>query len=177
MKSDGSIWFTDPTYGIDSEYEGDAATSELGVSHVYRIAPDGTLTAVVTDMLKPNGLAFSPDESTLYVADTGWTHDRSCAPRLRAYPVEGDGVGQGADFVTCDAGLFDGFRIDTSGNLWCSAGDGIHVFAADGARLGKIPLPEVVSNLCFAGRKRNRLIITATTSVYVLFVNARGCGL
>ena len=175
VKSDGSVWFTDPTYGIDSDYEGDAARSGLGVSHVYRIAPDGSLTAVVTDMLKPNGLAFSPDESILYVADTGWTHDRTCTPRLRAYRVEGDGVGQGTDFVTCDAGLFDGFRVDLAGNLWCSAADGLHVFEAGGARLGKIPLPEVVSNLCFGGPKRNRLIITATTSVYTLYVNARGC--
>jgi gluconolactonase len=176
-RSDGSVWFTDPTYGIDSEYEGDAAESEIGASHVYRIAPDGGLTAVVTDMLKPNGLAFSPDESLLYVADTGWTHDRSCTPRIRAYPVEGDRVGQGKDFVTCDAGLFDGFRVDTKGNIWSSAGDGLHVFAPNRTRLGKVLLPEVVSNLCFAGAKRNRLIITATTSVYALYINARGLGL
>lgn len=177
VKSDGSVWFTDPTYGIDSEYEGDAAESEIAASNVYRIDPNGGITAVVTDMLRPNGLAFSPDESLLYVADTGWTHDRTCAPRLRAYPVEGESLGNGADFVACDAGLFDGFRVDTYGNLWCSASDGIHVFSADGVRLGKILLPEVVSNLCFAGPKRNRLIITATTSVFALYVNARGLGL
>ena len=177
VKSDGSVWFTDPTYGIDSDYEGDAAASEIGASHVYRIAPDGDITAVVTDMLKPNGLAFSPDESVLYVADTGWTHDRSCEPRIRAYPAEGDGVGEGVDFVSCDTGLFDGFRVDTNGNIWSSAGDGVHVFAPDGARIGKVLLPEVVSNLCFAGPKRNRLIVTATTSVFALYVNARGLGL
>jgi gluconolactonase len=177
VKSDGSVWFTDPTYGIDSEYEGDAAPSEIGASNVYRLAPDGGLTAVVTDMLKPNGLAFSPDESVLYVADTGWTHDHSCTPRIRAYPVNGDGVGGGADFVTCDNGLFDGFRVDTNGNLWSSAADGIHVFGPDATRLGKVLLPEVVSNLCFAGPKRNRLLITATTSVFSLYVNARGLGL
>ena len=176
VKSDGSVWFTDPTYGIDSDYEGDAAESEIGESHVYRIAPDGGITAVVTDMVRPNGLAFSPDEDLLYVADTGWTHDRTCTPKLRAYPVEGDAVGDGADFAACDAGLFDGFRVDTNGNVWSSAADGIHVFAPDGTRLGRVLLPEVVSNLCFAGPKRNRLIITATTSVFALYVNARGLG-
>jgi gluconolactonase len=177
VKSDGSVWFTDPTYGIDSEYEGDAAASEIGASNVYRTSPDGDVTAVVTDMLKPNGLAFSPDESLLYVADTGWTHDRTCTPRIRVYPVEGAGLGPGSDFVSSDAGLYDGFRVDTSGNIWSSAADGIHVFAPDGTRLGKVLLPEVVSNLCFAGPKRNRLVITATTSVYTLYVNARGLGL
>lgn len=177
VKSDGSVWFSDPTYGIDSEYEGDAAESEIGASNVYRIDPDGGLTAVVTDMVKPNGLAFSPDESRLYVADTGWTHDRSCTPKLRIYAVTGAEVGAGEDFVTCDVGLFDGFRVDTRGNVWTSAGDGVHVFAPEGRRLGKILLPEVVSNLCFAGPKRNRLIVTATTSVFAIYVNARGLGL
>jgi gluconolactonase len=174
VKSDGSVWFSDPTYGIDSDYEGDAAPSEIGASHVYRIAPDGRVTAVVTDMLQPNGLAFSPDERLLYVADTGVSHDPACTPRLRAYPVEGDTVGQGRDLATCDAGVFDGFRVDTAGNLWTSAADGVHALAPDGTLLGKIRLPEVVSNLCFAGPKRNRLIVTATTSVYAVYVNARG---
>jgi gluconolactonase len=174
MRSDGSVWFSDPTYGIDSDYEGDAAVSEIGASHVYRIAPDGTVNAVVTDMLRPNGLAFSPDERLLYVADTGVSHDPACTPRIRVYPVEGDAVGEGRDFAACDAGVFDGFRVDTAGNLWTSAADGVHVLAADGTLLGKVRLPEVVSNLCFAGPKRNRLIVTATTSVYAIYVNARG---
>lgn len=179
VKSDGSIWFTDPTYGIDSEYEGDASPSEIGASNVYRIAPDGTMTAVVTDMLKPNGLAFSPDEKILYVADTGKTHDDACDPVIRAYPVAADGasVGKGSVFVTCDAGLFDGFRVDTAGNVWSSAGDGVHCFAPDGKLIGKILIPEVVANVCFGGPKRNRLFICATTSVFSLYVNARGCGI
>ena len=179
VKSDGSIWFTDPTYGIDSEYEGDASPSEIGASNVYRIAPDGTMTAVVTDMLKPNGLAFSPDEKILYVADTGKTHDDACDPVIRAYPVAADGasVGKGSVFVTCDAGLFDGFRVDTGGNVWSSAGDGVHCFAPDGKLIGKILIPEVVANVCFGGPKRNRLFICATTSVFSLYVNARGCGI
>ena len=179
VKSDGSIWFTDPTYGIDSEYEGDAAPSEIGAAHVYRIAPNGTLSVVISDMLQPNGLAFSPDEAILYVADTGRTHDPEHTPVIRAYPVAegGASLGEGRPFVTCDAGLFDGFRVDTAGNLWSSAGDGVHCFAADGTLLGKILLPEVVANVCFGGPKRNRLFICATTSVFALYVNARGCGI
>lgn len=174
VKSDGSVWFSDPTYGIDSDYEGDAAASEIGRSCVYRIATDGAVSAVVTDMVQPNGLAFSPDESVLYVADTGISHDPSCTPRIRSYPVEGDGLGDGADFATCDTGVFDGFRVDTEGHIWTSAGDGVHVLDPRGTRLGRVRLPEIVSNLCFAGPKRNRLIITATRSVYALYVNARG---
>ncbi len=179
VKSDGSIWFTDPTYGIDSEYEGDAAPSEIGSSNVYRIDPgDGSVTLVIDDMVKPNGLAFSPDESILYVADTGQTHEPDCAPVIRGYPVNPDGksVGRGTVFVTCDAGLFDGFRLDTNGNLWSSAGDGVHCFAPDGTLIGKILIPEVVANVCFGGRKRNRLFICATTSIFALYVNARGAG-
>jgi gluconolactonase len=179
VKSDGSIWFTDPTYGIDTEYEGDAAPSEIGSSNVYRIDPaDGSVTLIIDDMVKPNGLAFSPDESILYVADTGRTHEPDCEPVIRGYPVNPDGVsvGRGATFVTCDHGLFDGFRIDTNGNIWSSAGDGVHCFAADGTLLGKILIPEVVANVCFGGRKRNRLFICATTSIFALYVNARGAG-
>lgn len=178
VKSDGSIWFTDPSYGIDSEYEGDAAPSEIGESNVYRIdAGDGTLTKVVGDMGKPNGIAFSPDESILYVADTGQTHDPDCAPVIRAYGVAADGksVGEGRDFVRSEAGMFDGFRVDTKGNVWSSAGDGVHCFAPDGTLLGKILIPEVVANVEFGGRKRNRLFICATTSVFALYVNAQGC--
>ena len=180
VKSDGSIWFTDPTYGIDSEYEGDAAPSEIGSSNVYRIDPaSGAVTLVIDDMVQPNGIAFSPDESVLYVADTGRTHEPDCVPKIRAYPVAADGasVGRGTDFVTCDAGLFDGFRVDTKGHIWSSAGDGVHCFAPDGTLIGKILLPEVVANVCFGGPKRNRLFICATTSVFSLYVNARGCGI
>jgi len=177
VKSDGSVWFSDPTYGIDSDYEGDRADSEIGASHVYRIDPDGTVTAVVTDLLKPNGLAFSADETLLYVADTGWTHHRSCRPKIRAYPVQSDGmsVGTGRDFAFCDSGLFDGFRVDTQGNLWSSAGDGVHCYAPDGTLLGKILVEEVVANLTFGGPKRNRLFICATTSLRAIYVNATGC--
>jgi gluconolactonase len=176
VKSDGSVWFTDPTYGIDGDYEGEAAESEIGASYVYRVDADGAIDAVVTDMVKPNGLAFSPDERLLYVADTGRTHDRACAPVIRAYPVETDGrsLGPGEVFASCDCGLFDGFRLDTAGNIWSSAGDGIHVVAPDATLLGKIRVPEVAANLAFGGVKRNRLFICATTSLFSIYVNARG---
>jgi len=177
VKSDGTIWFTDPTYGIDTEYEGHAAESEIGASYVYRIDPkDGAVTAVVTDMFKPNGLAFSPDESLLYIADTGTSHDPSFASVIRAFPVRADGkaVGEGRLFATCDAGLFDGFRVDTGGHLWTSAGTGVNCFHADGTLLGRIAVPEIVANLTFGGPKRNRLYIMGQTSLYSLFVNAQG---
>ncbi len=179
VKSDGSIWFSDPTYGIDSDYEGHMAPSEIGASNVYRIAPaTGDVSRVVTDLAKPNGLAFSPDESLLYVADTGQTHDPDCAPVIRAYPVQPDGasVGKGRLFATCEQGLFDGFRVDIHGNVWSSAGNGVHCFAPDGTLLGKILLPEICANLTFGGQKRNRLYIMGQTSLYSLYVNTRGLG-
>jgi gluconolactonase len=180
VKSDGSIWFTDPTYGIDSEYEGDAAPTEIGASNVYRIDPETrAVTLVIDDLIKPNGIAFSPDESLLYVADTGRTHRPDCEPKIRAYPISDDrtGVHDGHDVAISEAGLFDGLRVDTQGHIWSSAGDGVHCFAPDGTLIGKILLPEVVANVCFGGPKRNRLFICATTSIFALYVNARGCGL
>ena len=177
VRSDGSVWFTDPTYGIDSEYEGDAAPSEIGASHVYRIDPEsGAVTAVATDFVKPNGLAFSPDEKQLYVADTGASHVKNGPRHIRVAKVSTDGrsIGPAALFATSTAGLFDGFRIDSNGNLWTSAQDGVHVYAPDGTLVGKMKVPEVVANVCFGGPKRNRLYICATTSLYAVYVNARG---
>jgi gluconolactonase len=177
VKSDGSIWFTDPTYGIDTDYEGDAAPSEIGASHVYCLDPaSGECRAVATDLEKPNGLAFSPDERLLYVSDTGATHRRGGPRHLRRFQVGGDGrtLSGGGEFASCDDGLFDGLRLDVGGNVWISAGDGVHCYAPDGALLGKIAVPERVSNVCFGGPKRNRLFITATTSLYAIFVSARG---
>lgn len=177
VKSDGTVWFSDPTYGIDGDYEGDPAVSEVGRSNVYRCDPvTGQVSAVVTDLLKPNGLAFSPDERLLYVADTGFTHDPACTPKICVYPVNPDGrtVGKGALFAESPFGLYDGFRLDVHGNVWTSAGDGVHVYASDATLIGKIRVPEVVSNVCFGGRKRNRLFITGTTSLYATYVNSRG---
>ena len=175
VKSDGSIWFTDPSYGIDSDYEGDAAPSEIGACHVYRIDPSGALTTVATDFAKPNGLAFSPDESLLYIADTGVTHVVDGPQHVRRFTVSDDGssISGGEVFATCPAGLFDGFRVDVHGNLWLSAGDGVHCHASDGSLLGKIAIPEAVANVCFGGPKLNRLFICGTTSLYSVFLNTR----
>jgi gluconolactonase len=178
VRSDASVWFTDPTYGIDSDYEGDAAPSEIGSSNVYRIDPvHATVAAVITDMVQPNGLAFSPDESILYVADTGSSHrGAGCPPDIRAYRLTGNGraaAGHYTTFATCDQGVFDGFRVDHHGNLWTSAGDGVHCYAPEGTLLGRIHLPEVVANVELGGPKRNRLYICATTSLYALYLNTR----
>jgi len=178
VKSDGTIWFTDPTYGIDSDYEGDAAKSELGdQSNVYRLDPmSGELTVVASDFVRPNGLAFSPDESLLYIADTGFSHVTNGPKHIRVVKVNADGktLGESRLFADCSFGCFDGFRLDTNGNIWTSAGDGVHCLAQDGTLLGKIKIPEVVANLTFGGPKRNRIYICGTTSLYSVYVNARG---
>ncbi|MBV9654755.1 MAG: SMP-30/gluconolactonase/LRE family protein [Acetobacteraceae bacterium] len=179
VKSDNTIWFSDPTYGIDSHYEGHAATSEIGHSHVYRFDPKtGALSAVVDDMVRPNGLAFSPDESILYVADTGATHQPDLPATIRAYKVRSDraGLEAGSTFATCEAGLFDGFRVDRAGNIWTSSADSVRVYAPDGALIGRILIPEIVANLTFGGPKRNRLYITAQTSLYAIYVKAHPPG-
>ncbi len=176
-RSDGSVWFTDPTYGIDSDYEGIKAKSEIGGSYVYRIDANGTLSAVVRDMVRPNGLAFSSDESVLYVSDTGISHiGDDCPPDIRAYVISSDGrkATQPTTFARCTDGVFDGFRVDCNGNVWTSAGDGVHCFSFDGTLIGKIRIPEVVANLEFGGLKRNRLFICATTSLYSIFLNTQG---
>jgi gluconolactonase len=179
VKSDGSIWFTDPTYGIDSDYEGDAAAEEIGASNVYRVDPTSReVSAAATDFVKPNGLAFSPDEKLLYIADIGATHMKNGPSCLRVAEVAADGrsIGPANLFATSTAGLFDGFRVDAKGHIWTSAADGVHVYAPDGTLIGKIRVPEVVANVCFGGPKRNRLYICATTSLYAVYVNARGAG-
>jgi len=177
VKSDGSIWFTDPSYGIDSDYEGDASSSEIGARNVYRFDPaNGRLTVVASDFVQPNGLAFSADESLLYIVDTGFTHKPDGPHHVRRFKVASNGeslAGGGEVFATCAAGLYDGFRIDDAGNLWLSAADGVHCHAPDGTLLGKIRVPETVSNVCFGGAKLNRLFICGTTSLYSVYLNAR----
>ena len=176
VKSDGSIWFSDPSYGIDSDYEGDAAPSEIGDRCVYRIDPrNGAVERVADGFVQPNGLAFSPDERVLYVADTGATHVPDGPRHIRRFHVAADGrtLSGGEVFAQCDKGFFDGFRIDTKGHLWSSAGDGVHCYTPDGELIGKIRLPEVVANVCFGGPKLNRLFICATTSLYAVYLNAR----
>lgn len=177
VRSDGSIWFTDPDYGILSTNEGARAESEIGACHVYRVDPaSGTVDRVADDFVKPNGLAFSPDESILYIADTGASHDPDGPRHIRAFKVSPDGRGLTSSrlFAVCSNGLFDGFRVDRQGRLWCSAADGVHAYAADGTLLGKILLPETVANVCFGGPKRNRLFICATSSLYAVYLNTIG---
>ncbi|CAM5197903.1 Gluconolactonase [Castellaniella defragrans] len=168
VKSDGSVWFSDPTYGIDSDYEGNKSEREQDGNYVYRVDPGtGEVTAVATDFVQPNGLAFSPDESVLYIADTGRTHVEDGPAHLRKFAVRDNGTlaDQGV-FAECTAGLFDGFRLDTEGRIWTSAADGVHCYNPDGTLLGKILVPEVVANVCFGGPKRNYLYICATHSLY-----------
>ncbi|MGN6466758.1 MAG: SMP-30/gluconolactonase/LRE family protein [Rhizobiaceae bacterium] len=168
VKSDGSIWFTDPTYGIDSDYEGHKSESEQDGSHVYRVDPkSGEVAKVAGDFVKPNGLAFSPDESLLYIVDTGRTHVENGPAHIRRFKVGENGKLSGGEvFADCTAGLFDGFRVDTEGRIWTSAGDGVHCYHPDGTLIGKIHVPEVVANVCFGGDKRNYLYICGTSSLY-----------
>jgi gluconolactonase len=176
VKSDDSIWFTDPPFGILGNYEGHVATPELP-TNVYRLDKTGRATVVAGDINRPNGLAFSPDEKRLYIVEAGVT------PRvIRVYDVADDGtkLANSRTFVACEAGETpDGFRCDVDGNLWCGWGmgpghDGVVIFNPDGKRIGKIVLPERCANLCFGAVKRNRLLMAASHSVYSLYVNTQG---
>lgn len=175
VKSDDSVWFSDPPFGILGDYEGYRATPELP-THVYRRDPDGTLAAVVTDIDRPNGLAFSPDESRLYVVQSGQKYQG-----IFAYDVSPDGRTLGPQTLFADAkgGTPDGIRCDEDGNLWCGWGmrddlNGVRVFAPDGKAIGHIHLPERCANLTFGGRAKNRLFMAASQSLYALYVNTRG---
>jgi gluconolactonase len=175
-KSDGSIWFTDPSFGILGWYEGNKAPAELP-TNVYRIDPTGVLSIVAEGINQPNGLAFSPDESILYVVES-----RSVPRKILAYDVAG-GKTLSKRRVLIDAGpkgTPDGFRVDVDGNLWCGWGmgeaglDGVHIFNPEGRLIGRIELPERCANVCFGGLHRNRLFMAATTSLYSLYVNTQG---
>lgn len=175
VRSDGSIWFTDPTYGIDSNYEGIEAPSEQDGSHVYRIGPDGEVRRVLDDFEKPNGIAFSPDERRLYVADTGASHRLDGPRHIRVFDVAEDGRLTGGEvFAALTDAAFDGFRLDEAGRVWTSAGDAIHCYEPDGQLTGRIRIGETVANLVFGGPKRNRLFICATTSLYSVLVAVNG---
>jgi gluconolactonase len=175
VKSDGSIWFTDPSYGILSDYEGERADPQMDC-HVYRIDPQtGCVHRVADDFVKPNGLAFSPDEQLLYVADTGASHLPGGPAHIRRFAVAESGKLSGGEvFATCTTGLFDGFRLDRDGRIWSSAADGVHCFDPDGTLIGKVHIPELVSNLCFGGPKRNRLYLTANQSLYSIMLAVNG---
>jgi gluconolactonase len=182
VKSDGSIWFTDPTFGIDSFYEGEQQQSELDAC-VYRIdGQSGEVSMVADGVLGPNGLAFSPDEAVLYVVESRGEPTR----KIHAFDVNEGGPGRRATLangrVLIDAGpgTPDGFRVDVHGNLWCGWGmgtdelDGVRVFSAQGDALGHIALPERCANVCFGGRHRNRLFMAASHGLYSLYVNTQG---
>ena len=174
VKSGGTIWFSDPHYGIMSNYEGDAAEQELPCN-LYCVDPaTGQMDAMVTDANCPNGLAFSPDESRLYMADTGRMFSDD-PQHIRAFDVGPDDRLTGGEvFHVVDPGCSDGLRVDSDGNLWSSAADGVHCICPNGDLLGKILVPELVSNVCFGGRAKHELYITATTSVYRVVLNRRG---
>ncbi len=175
VRADGSVWFSDPSYGIMTDYEGVRQEQEIDACHVYRIDPDGTVTIAADDYVKPNGLAFSPDQRTLYVADTGASHDPDGPRHIRRHAVAEDGTLSGGEVIAeCTAGLFDGFRLDTAGRIWSSAADGVHCLSPDGTLLGKIHIPEIVANVCFGGPKMNRLFICGTTSLYSAYLTVNG---
>ena len=176
VKSDGSVWFSDPSYGILSDYEGYKADEEQTSRNVYRLDPTtGELTVVVDDFLQPNGLCFSPDETLLYVADSGASHKPDAPRHIRVFDVtDGKRLTNGRVFAHIDKGIPDGMRTDVEGNLWSSAADGVHCFHPDGTLLGKILVPQAVANLTFGGPRRNRLFITASTSLYAIYTATRG---
>lgn len=175
VSRDGAVWFTDPTYGILGNFEGYKAPPEQAARHVFRVDPaTGEIRAVVSDFTQPNGLVFSPDERRLYIAESGSSHDDSVPAVIRQFDVDGATLTDRGIFATIDCGLPDGMRVDTLGNLWSSAADGVHCFAPDGTLLGKILVPETVANLCFGGADGHRMFITATTSVYRIFVGSLG---
>jgi len=172
VASDGAVWFSDPHYGIMTEYEGFKSEQELPCN-VYRVDPDGSIEAVLTDFNCPNGLAFSPDETRLYVADTGRMFGND-AQHIRVFDMMGGRPAGGRVFHVIAPGCADGFRMDSDGNLWSSAADGVHCISPEGDLLGKILVPELVSNLCFGGRAKHQLFITATTSLYAITLNRQG---
>ena len=176
VKSDGTIWFTDPLYGISNDYEGGRQRSEQPAA-LYRFDPvNGLVVAVATDFDGPNGLAFSPDENLLYVSETGKPGSNEPQQFIRRFYVDrvGLSVSGGDIFYKVSPGWADGFRVDEYGNLWCSAADGVHVIAPDATLLGKVLVPQLVANLCFGDSYGSRLFICASTALYGLFTNTRG---
>jgi gluconolactonase len=174
VKTDGTIWFTDPDYGIMSNDEGYKAPSEIGSNNVYRFDPvSGEVSVVADDFDKPNGLAFSPNADKLYISDSSRSHDPNGKHHIRVFDVrDGRHLENGRVFAVIEPGIADGLRIDPHGHVFTSAGDGIHVYSEAGKRLGKILVAEAVSNCTFGGPRPNRLFITATSSIYAIDLNA-----
>ena len=176
VKSDGSIWFSDPLYGLMNDYEGGRQTSEQAPA-LYRLDPaTGVAQAMASDFDGPNGLAFSPDEQLLYVAESGAPGASEPRQSIRRFQVNshGQSLSGGEVFHKISPGWADGFRVDEHGNLWCGAADGVHVIAPDGVLIGKVLVPKRVSNLCFGDRYGSRLFLCASTAIYSLFTNTRG---
>ncbi|MEO6927729.1 MAG: SMP-30/gluconolactonase/LRE family protein [Casimicrobiaceae bacterium] len=175
VKSDGSIWFTDPLYGIQSDYEGGRQISEQPPA-LYRFDPGtGRITVVAGDFDGPNGVVFSPDEKRLYVAETGDQTTNNPKQYIRAFDVTTDGdISGGEIFHKIEPGYADGLCVDEDGNLWSSAADGVHCIAPDGKLMGRILVPYRVSNLTFGGPLRNRLFIGGSHTLYAIFLNRRG---
>jgi gluconolactonase len=175
VKSDGSIWFTDPPYGILSDYEGHKAAQENG-NNVYRVdGQSGAITVVADDFIRPNGLAFSPDEKKLYIVDSAGGRTKGQPKHIRVFDVGGGGkLTGGKEFADCTAGRFDGMRFDSDGRLWAATDDGVHCLDTDGTLIGKVKIPEICSNVVFGGAKRNMLYITATTSLYGVLLHVNG---
>jgi gluconolactonase len=176
VKSDGTIWFTDPPYGIISDYEGYKAESELGDCYVFRFDPaSGECSVVTAELDEPNGLAFSPDEKILYVADTSSAFNPRASHHITAFDVvDGRELRNSRGFALISPGMSDGFRVDVHGNIFTSSEDSVQVYARDGTHLGKILVPEKVGNLTFGGPRHDRLFIAASTSLYSLEVNTSG---
>ncbi len=180
VHSDGSIWFTDPGYGILMNYEGFRSEFELP-TNVYRLDPiTGQATVVADDFDKPNGLCFSPDESKLYIVDTGVSHKENGPAHIRVFDVVDNRLTNGKLFVDMKPGMADGIRADKDGNIWSSAGwagegyDGVHCFTANGDLIGKIHLPEACANICFGGAKKNRLFMAGSQSIYAVYLETTG---
>jgi gluconolactonase len=175
-KSDGTIWFSDPCYGINTDYEGGKQASELPAT-LYRLDPaSATLSIAADDFEGPNGLAFSPDERVLYVAETGRQFAADPRQYIRRFDVGDDNrLSGGAPFYKVSPGFADGFRVDDRGNLWSSAADGVHCISPRGELLGKILTPATVSNVVFGGRNRSRLFLCVSQKLMAIYTNVRGC--
>jgi gluconolactonase len=178
VKSDDSIWFSDPLYGVNTDYEGGKQVPELP-PNLYRLDPDGTLQIAAHNFDGPNGLCFSPDESRLYVVESGTQFATAPKRAIRVFQVEADGrmLADRGIFHKIEPGMADGIRCDEHGNVWSSAGDGVHCIAPDGKLLGKILVPATVSNIAFGGRDLSRIFICAGTALYAIYTNVRGARL